>query len=462
MRVETSLRLYRVIFGLVIISAAAILFLSLQIGVGNYDQVILVIEIVFFGFIALAISRHPYIGLVVTVVSLPVIDILPSIPFASSAISLIGGVTLVSFLLGKSREVNIATFTKPSGLAWGLLFLGWIMLTNPTAALLPSFGGRNWLFTYIQLLLLAWLVSELMDSPVKHHVLMWSYSIAAVISAIYSIQQGSIGETIYESIRGSGLAEGANSAARYFIVALIFLYHLRSTKINSAQRLLVTAGIGILIFGVLVTVSRTGLILLFAAIGMLSIQRAERSRQGQAGAILALFVMVIWLFADNIFSIARGIFPAIQAGTDTVGLRYALWQAGARMWQDHVIQGIGIGQYPQQLIYYAIDLLPAYRLRLGAHNMYIEVLAETGSIGLMILSSQLMFTWIQLRTAIKNSEPLVSKLANTWMMVFIIMLLGGITKADHYDKLVWMVIGVSALPLWKTDSTSEKDVNETG
>lgn len=460
MQAETSVRKYRLVFGIIMIAAAAILFLSLLIGGGNYDQVFLAVGMVFFGFIVLAIIQQPYLGLVFTVVSLPITEIIPAIPFTSSAVSLIGAVTLVSFLLGKQQDIRITTFTKPSGLAWGLLFLIWIMVSNPAAALLPAEGGRNWLFTFSQLLLLAWLVSEMMDSPHKHHVLMWTYSIAAVISAIYSITQGSIGETIFDSIRGSGLADGANSAARYFIVALIFLYYLRTTKISALLRLAVTLGIGVLIFGVMVTVSRTGLILLFAAIGMLSIQRTERSRQGQAAIILALLVIVIWLFADNIFLILRGIFPAIQYGTDTVGLRYALWDAGIRMWQDQVLQGIGIGQYINQLVYYASDILPSYRLRLGAHNMYIQVLAETGSIGFLIFSAQLMFAWRQMRVAIKNSEHTISKLANTWFMVFVIMLLGGITKQDHYDKLVWMVIGISALPLWANNSEAETDVSK--
>lgn len=461
MRVQNSVRQNKIIFGILILSSIAILFLSLQIGSGNYDQVIVAVEMIFFGFITLAIIQQPYLGLVATVVSLPVIELLPAIPFASSAVSLIGGITLVSFLLGKPQQVNFKIFTKPSGLVWGMIFLGWIMISNPVAALLPSEDGRNWLFTFSQLLLLAWLVSELMDTPQKHHLLMWFYSIAAIISAVYSIPQGSIGETLIDSIRGSGLADGANSAARYFIVALIFLNHLRTTKISRIQRLFAILGMGILIFGVMVTVSRTGLILLFAAIGMLSIQRTETSRQGQAGIILALLVIVIWLFADNIFFIIRGIFPAIQAGSDTVGLRYALWEAGFRMWRDNVIQGIGIGQYISQLVFYASDLLPAYRLRLGAHNMYIQILAETGTIGLLVFSTQLMFAWNQLRFAIKNSEPLISRLANTWFIVFIIMLLGGITKQDHYDKLVWMVIGISALPLWTNKSVEDTDVRTT-
>jgi hypothetical protein len=35
-------------------------------------------------------------------------------------------------------------------------------------------------------------------------------------------------------------------------------------------------------------------------------------------------------------------------------------------------------------------------------------------------------------------------LINFWIIVFIVMLIGGITKTDQADKLLWLVIGLSS------------------
>lgn len=458
MNAQNSIQSNRLVVAILLISSPMIIMLAYLIGLEQFDQIIMGFQIILFGIMLIAVYRQPYLGLVISVTSLPIIDTLPRIPYANFAVSILGGMSLVSYILGWLREPKSSTVDRTGALIWGGILIAWFLLTNPAAALLPAEGGRNWLFTFIQLILLAWLVSKLMDTPRKHHVLMWSFSIASLISAVYSIQEGIIGESLLESIRGSGLAVGANSAARYFIVALIFLYYLRTTISNTFQRQLVTLSVGVMIFAVMGTVSRTGLILLFAGIGMLSIQRAKVRNQGQAGVILALLVTVIWVFADNIFSILRGIFPAVQLGTDTVGLRYKLWIAGLRMWQDHVVQGVGIGQYIEQLVVYGRDILPSYRLRLGAHNMYIQVLAETGAIGFSLFMLQLGSALKLLRKAVINNDHEISKLANTWFIVFVIMLLGGITKQDHYDKLIWMAIGISALPMWVDNITKEPDV----
>lgn len=35
------------------------------------------------------------------------------------------------------------------------------------------------------------------------------------------------------------------------------------------------------------------------------------------------------------------------------------------------------------------------------------------------------------------------KIRNVWLIVLMVMLIGGITKSDHADKLSWMVMGIS-------------------
>jgi O-antigen ligase len=411
------------------------------------EQAILLGQVLLFAGSVIAILRQPYLGVVVAVASLPLVEILPSIPYSTSAVSLLGGVTLGSYLLRQSRKRKEMRI-QHKGLVLGVFFVIWLSLSNPFASFLPSLDGRNWFFTFLQLLLLAWLAARTLDTPRKQCVLMWVFSIATVFSAIYALQQGYIGETVRESVRSEGLAAGANSAARYFVVSLILMYYIRNTVKGGLLRLFLVLGMAGVILGALYTVSRTGLLLLVAALGMLLLQLLGRRRQLKLLVLLMLVIVLTWSFADNVLSIFRSIFPSIREGTDTIGLRYALWQAGWRMWLEQPIRGVGIGQYIEQLAHYGGDLLPTYHLRLGAHNMYIQVLAETGLVGLILFLSIFVVAVRSLWIMTRSDDVSKSSLAQTWLIVLVLMLLGGITKHDHYDKLVWAIVGISASPVW--------------
>ncbi|MBW7937249.1 MAG: O-antigen ligase family protein [Flavobacteriales bacterium] len=290
--------------------------------------------------------------------------------------------------------------------------------------------------------MLVWLTYKLLDTPQKIKVVMGAFVIAALVSAIYSIPRGFVGETISESVRIAGLAGGANTAARYFIVAIAFISYLRSENKYFLMRLLLLIAIGILLYGTILTLSRTGLLLLAGLISMSFVfQRANKNRL-QVIIIIVVAIAVIWTYAENLLGILSTILPSVVEGSDTVGLRYGLWQAGLRMWADHPILGVGMGRYVENLATYGWDLIPPHRLQLTAHNMYIAVLAETGLVGLGIFLAALIQNIADLRHSGANEEKTLSSLSHTWLIVFLLLLLGGVTKTDQIDKLLWISIGI--------------------
>ncbi|MGD8458673.1 MAG: O-antigen ligase family protein, partial [Anaerolineales bacterium] len=321
-------------------------------------------------------------------------------------------------------------------------FILWIFLTDPQAAW--SGASRNWVFTFVQLWILAWLAGELLDTPQKHHVLMGVFAGVTLISALFAIQEGEIGIDLDTSIRSEGLAGGANSAARYFVVGLIFFVYLRNIANTGFKRLVVYSGIAILTFGVFMTVSRTGILLLFGAVGLMVLLPYQGRRRGQILFIFGACFLALWFFSDSILNILSSIFPSIAHGTDTVGVRYGFWQAGIRMFLDNILFGVGIGRYSEVLPYYGWDLIPLRFLNSTAHNMYIALLSETGIVGFGLFLSMITFTFHGFVTAKKHLEGKDSTLVNFWMIVFIVMLIGGITKTDQADKLLWLVIGLSS------------------
>jgi len=436
------------ILALILVSLGLAFAIGMFMGVGEVKLAEAQLQLIFLVIVSVLVLVRPYVGIILVISSLPIIDIIPSVPYVSSMLTLIGAITLGSFLLNRYIKHQHKKLHVPSGLLIGFLFVLWIILSNPSAALFIGNNDRYWFFTFIQLIVLSWLSAQLLDTDKKHNILMGSFFVVTVLSAIYAIQQGVVDADIYSSVRASGLAGGANSAARYFIVGLIFSYYLVGSTETRFIKAILFVGMVIIIIGIVKTVSRTGLLLLCGTIGMILLLRIEGRNQIRSIFLLIAFLTIVWIFSESLIEIFRSIFPAIRQGTDTIGLRYKLWEAGIRMFKDSMVRGVGIGQYTEKLIFYARDLLPYYRLRLGAHNMYIQALAETGLVGIIIFLSFLGTAMVKFWRGFQSQKPEISSLVKTWLVVFVVLLLGGVTKHDHYDKLLWMTAGISMCSLW--------------
>ena len=122
--------------------------------------------------IAGLVVSNPFLGIVFIAASLPVTDLLPSIPFLSSILPIIGGVTILGYLFQNRKKHGKGLKGARSILVLGVLFIFWIYITHPQAAWFGS--DRNWLLTYLQLVVLAFLAEELLDDPKNEDIYLGS------------------------------------------------------------------------------------------------------------------------------------------------------------------------------------------------------------------------------------------------------------------------------------------------
>ncbi len=401
---------------------------------------------------------NPFLGIVLIAASLPVTDLLPTIPMVSSIFPIVGGVTIFGYLIKNiNKRGNGVKSTHPI-LILGLLFIIWMFITNPQAAW--SGTDRNWIFTYGQLLILTFLAEELLEDPDKYKTFLWVFSIVAMISATVAIQQGSIGEDIDTSIRTGGLSEGANSAGRYFVVAMIFFVYLRTIEKKPILRTLSGIGIIITFLGVFFTVSRTSIVLLFTAIGLIILLNPQKKLNFSLIIVFMLAILTLTMLSESVFKIIASIIPSISQGTDTIGLRYKLWDAGFRMWLDHPITGVGIGRFPYELPYYARGIPPHY-LHLVAHSTYVQLLSETGIVGLALWLSMAAVSLVNLWRASQTEDLELKSLARMWFIVLLVLLIGGITMTQSAEKLIWICMGVSEYFHLRALNQPEKEKTKT-
>ena len=392
------------------------------------------------GIIAVGIILQPSVGIIAIVGVLPILDILPDNAFPMLGILTLGSF-LASRLVTKKRQFTLG-FTSVHIIA--LLFVAWIFISNPGAAL-PT-GDRNWIFTFIQLFILVWLTSELIDTPARHELLMWAFTASSLFSAFVILQQASIDVSQSNFIGVSGTA---NAAGRYFVVSIVFLMYLKN-RIRRFSLLFILGSFVLLLLGLWFSSSRS-MFLVLGVVFLFFIFQAMRSRNPGVDkrrqlftiGILPIAVVIIVIQVGGLDFLQTNVIGTLEDNGDTVGVRSRLWEAGLRMWSDHPLTGVGIGQFPANLPYYGQDLLASQYLDAGPHNMYIAVLSETGLVGLTIFGALLIVSLRSFWKIIQHGSREQSTIAWTWLIVFTVMLLGGITKHDQYDKFVWTCIGAA-------------------
>jgi O-antigen ligase len=396
--------------------------------------------------IGIMVLAYPLVGVALTITSTAIVELLPSIPALTSVIPLLGLLTIAAYIIQELPEDYRKKRLKLTSIEFlCLVWILWVFLSNPESSL--SGLASSWISTFVQLWILGWLARRVIQSEDNHRLVMVILVTGILVSAFSVIQQTRLG--IFDlTDRATGLSGGANTAARYFAYGIILLVFLQSQKtVNSFWRLIAFIGIGILMVAIFYTGSRSGVIVLGVALILL----AKRFLIGRRGSWMLLLIFVagivwFWVQAAGTVMDPKGFLNSILNGTDTVGYRYNLWKAGWLMWIDHPLTGVGIGNYGVYLLkYWSASYLPKV---FTPHNTYVQVLAETGIIGIILFTAIIVLALKNFWQRARFGEAQFADANWIWFVVLIVLLLGGISKTDIVDKLLWFMIGVSSSDSW--------------
>ena len=146
------------------------------------------------------------------------------------------------------------------------------------------------------------------------------------------------------------------------------------------------------------TGSRGGLIA-YAGMLLVALFFIKQRQMAVSKILLASTLALAIVFALSRETTAR----VKEADEFTVVSRLALWGAAGSMFIEHPILGVGYGNYRALYSDYLPALVPN---QLDAHNLYLQLLAETGIIGFAIFC---LLAWSFARMALKlvrNDDPL--------------------------------------------------------
>jgi O-antigen ligase len=195
------------------------------------------------------------------------------------------------------------------------------------------------------------------------------------------------------ALRVYGTFDQPNPYAAYINMSLSIALALALLARDWLTRVL--AGITVVMLGYaeLLSQSRGGEIALLAALAFILFVSMPRIRTlmrlgiiailaGVGGALMGLVPSSLYNSGLKFLGLVQISLANPSAQDYSTAERLAHWIAGLRMYFDHPILGVGIGNYP--------DAYPPYHVTIfldplgHAHNYYINIAAEMGTIGLIV------------------------------------------------------------------------------
>lgn len=325
------------------------------------------------------------------------------------------------------KEVRL----RSDGVVWGaLLFLGAMLLSALPARSLPLVAkeAAKWMELVVVYLLARSLAGEKGRRMVVAAVLAGAGLEAALGLAQFATGSGPPGFRLLERFsRAYGTFDQPNPFGGYlaFILPLAAVLGLgrRSLRHTPGLALLALATLVLAAAGIVLSFSRSALLAGAAGLVVVIVLRSRRGAVLFAlGASLAPIVAVLGslrLLPDFItqrLGVALTYVGVVDLSTVPVTEenfavieRLAHWLAGYRMFADHPFLGVGAGNYP---VAYAGYALPGWDDPLGhAHNVYLNVMAEVGLVGLVSFLVFLAWATYTAASLARRGTGLESRLA---------------------------------------------------
>ncbi|MBD3386060.1 hypothetical protein GF407_14185 [candidate division KSB1 bacterium] len=207
---------------------------------------------------------------------------------------------------------------------------------------------------------------------------------------------------------------------------------------------------------ILLTYSRGALIaLLLAAIMVWQLKQISGKKM-----ILGIFILLLMLFA-----LAPSFYTRLDAVNKITGLftqkaeeepeavirgRLTEMLAAVLVFLDHPILGVGPGQYTP---YYSVEYMnnPQIAFRQldeprRAHNMYLELAAETGIVGLalfMVIVGLLLYNLKKAAAMFSSSNRKYADLAALWAVAIYTYLVTALFLHLSYQRYYWLFLGLA-------------------
>ena len=324
--------------------------------------------------------------------------------------------------------------------AWALVSALWAELPGEAFA-----GAQRWILNLAMFAIVYTAVRE--PRPVR--LVCAVFVAGALFSAALGIMSGSLGADDAARLGGAGV--NANELGLLLVVAAILAAALGAAgDLPAPARAAAFCASGLALMGLLTTASRGALVGLVVAL-LIAPLFVGRGRRGAAVVLTALAVAGAgsYLVAVAPASSIERITEADATGTG----RTEIWLLGWRMIQDKPFAGVGADNYGNSTIHYLLQPGGLTRSEFFvdenkvAHNVYLQVVAELGIVGLVLFAVVIAFALLTLLRAARRFEQLGDRPMDLLSRGLFLALCGHLAawtfSSDIYSKQMWLLLALA-------------------
>lgn len=254
-----------------------------------------------------------------------------------------------------------------------------------------------------------------------------------------------------EDYRISGPLTDPNHYAQALLVILPLAVGRLRFGVRLVSRVTAFVAVAVLTLSLFFTFSRAALVVMamVAVVGI--VQRPPPLKAlavVAAGAVLMLPLLPPG-YLDRVGQLVDALPGVGQGRTSEPSLsgRLSALEAGTRMALDNPVLGVGVDHFPLRYREYAIGLgIDTTRGAIEPHNLYIQVSAETGYVGLaaftgliVVVTRRLLRGERQLRQAGQQS---LAHLVADLQLSLLAYLLAGLFVHNAYPRFFWLLLGI--------------------
>jgi O-antigen ligase len=396
---------------------------------------------------------------------------LPGVSGTVSAAKLAGVLVALSWLATLAIRSSVRrgfvgthptlTFAAVLFVAWAVISLAWAKEPSVGITAISRYG--------LNLLLLPIVYAAIRNR--RHvHWLVGILVAGATLSALYGMVLARGSALAEGTSRLSGAGQDANYLAALLVSGIVLAVALVSIRtLPSRIRVLALGAVLVMLVGLIDTVSRSGMVGLGAALvaGIVFAGRGRRLVFVAVSAAIALSVVAYYVSVAS--PAARARITSVQGGSG----RTDIWAVGWRIVKAHPVNGIGVGNFPDTTIDYLLQpgsldssLFIVDKPQV-AHNIYLEVLAETGVVGLVLFLSIVGFLlWCALEAArifAKAGDRAMDILSRAIVVATVGVLATDFFISDQYSKSLWLqlALGPALLAVAKRETGGRVRIGST-
>jgi O-antigen ligase len=382
---------------------------------------------------------------------LEVLTVAGGVSLAKVAGALIVVAWLAVMTVRAGQERNF--FLEHSGLTYLLLaFLGWSAISIAWAQ--STSAGLESVMRYtLNAALIPIAYTAVRDRRDAVHVFA-AMAVGATIAAVSAIAVPPSPESAVAG-RATGTVGDPNELAAALIVGLAIAAAFAANRhFNRTQRALAGTAAAFCLTGILISLSRGGLVGLAAALVIAVILGGRwRGRILALGGVLALLAVGYFAFFASLPAQERVLNISAQHGSG----RLELWTVGVRMIEANPVNGVGTGQFALSSVHYLLrpGLFESGTFILStpkvAHNTYLNVVAELGIVGGVLFVAILVFCLGCALLAVKRVRERGDERMEILLRGFVVgfggFLVTLIFLSEEYAKLLWILLALGPVLL---------------